>query len=392
MKVESAVSYRRTRPSRLVGPIPRTSVRSDSRHVKFHRFPVRPFVLTARRWLQIRTPNIDLAIPMPSSGGKNKIWVGFDLGGTKMLCQAFDSSFNALSREREKTRGHEGVNVGLERIASVIRATLSKLQFEPSELGGIGIGCPGPLDLDAGIILSAPNLGWNQVPLKSFLETQFQCPAFILNDVDAGVYGEYRFGAGQGARCLLGVFPGTGIGGGCVYAGELLRGRTGSCMEIGHMQVAPEGPLCGCGRRGCLEAVSSRLAISAAVIQAAYRGEAPYLMKHFGTDLAKIRSKALSESIANGDERVREIILNAARQIGIAVGNAVNLLLPEKIVLGGGLVGAMPELFVEPVHQAAKKRAMPSFEDSFEVLAGKLGDDAATIGAAAWAFHQVTKL
>lgn len=323
---------------------------------------------------------------------KQKVWIGFDLGGTKMACQAFDHSFAALSREREKTRGHEGQQIGLERIAATIRSTLGKLRLQPGELGGIGIGCPGPLDLDAGVILSAPNLGWSQVPLKAFLEREFQCPAFIMNDVDAGVYGEYRFGAGRGSRCVVGVFPGTGIGGGCVYDGELLRGRMGSCMEVGHVQVAPEGPLCGCGRRGCLEAVASRLAITADAIQAAYRGEAPYLMKNYGTDLSKIRSKALLEAITNGDVRIREIVTNAARQIGIVIGNLVNLLLPDKIILGGGLVEAMPDLFVESVHQSAQKRAMPAYENEFEVVAGQLGDDAATTGAAAWAQHQLEKL
>lgn len=321
-----------------------------------------------------------------------KIWIGFDLGGTKMLCQVFDAEFNALARQREKTRGHEGSTVGQDRIIKTIRAALDQLQISEADLGGIGIGCPGPLDLDEGVILDAPNLGWRNVPIKKTLEKEFGCTAHIMNDVDAGVYGEYRFGAGRDCRCVLGIFPGTGIGGGCVYDGEIIRGRTGSCMEVGHMQVAPGGPLCGCGRRGCLESVASRLAISAAVVQAAYRGEAPHLMENYGTDLSKIRSKALSESIAHGDERIREIVRNAARQIGIAAGNLVNLLLPDRIILGGGLVEAMPELFVVPVRQAAEKRVMPAFIGTFEVVAAKLGDDSGVLGAAAWAQHVVDKL
>ncbi len=202
-----------------------------------------------------------------------RIWIGFDLGGTKMLCQVYDADFNPLGRHREKTRGHEGAEAGIGRIVSTIHKALEPLKIDSANVAGIGVGCPGPLDLDAGVIINAPNLGWTNVAIKAELERAFNCPTFIMNDVDAGVYGEYRFGAGRGSRCVLGVFPGTGIGGGCVYDGEILRGKTGSCMEVGHMQVAPGGPLCGCGRRGCLEAVASRLAISAAVIQAAYRGE-----------------------------------------------------------------------------------------------------------------------
>ncbi len=320
----------------------------------------------------------------------DKCWVGFDLGGTKMQCQIFDPKFYALTRRREKTRGHEGADTGLKRIIGLIRETMADIQLGPDDLGGIGVGCPGPLDLDRGIILEAPNLGWNDVDMKGSLEREFGCPTFILNDVDAGVYGEYRFGAGRDGRCVVGVFPGTGIGGGCVYEGQILRGRHQSCLEIGHMQIAPGGPLCGCGRRGCLEAVASRLAITAAAIQAAYRGDAPHLMQKYGTDLAAIRSKALAESVANGDFRVEQIILNAARQIGIAVGNLVNLLLPDVVVLGGGLVEAMPELFVEPVRTAANKRALPTFADTFLVVAAQLGDDSTAMGAAAWAQFQVS--
>ena len=325
-----------------------------------------------------------------STAHKRKCWIGFDLGGTKMLCQAFDSEFSCLSRNRDRTRGYEGAKSGVERIIKLIAETLKAINLPSEELGGICIGCPGPLDLDEGVIIEAPNLGWKNVQIKKKLEQEFGCPAAIMNDVDAGVYGEYRFGAAKGARCVLGVFPGTGIGGGCVYNGEILRGRTGSAMEVGHMQINSDGPLCGCGRRGCLEAVASRLAISSAVCQAAYRGDAPYLMENYGTDLSNIRSKALSQSIANGDEVIEEIVCGAARQIGIAVGNLINVLLPDTVVLGGGLVEAMPDLFVNPVRESANQRVMPAFVDSFDVVAAKLGDDAAIMGAAAWIQHLET--
>ena len=189
-------------------------------------------------------------------------------------------------------------------------------------------GSAGPLDLDEGVILDAPNLGWKDVKMKATLEKEFGCPAAVMNDVDAGVYGEYRFGAARSSRCVLGVFPGTGIGGGCVYDGKIVRGKTNSCMEIGHIQVVPDGPLCGCGLRGCLEAVASRLAISAAAAQAAYRGQAPDLLDAAGTSLDQIRSGALADSIAAGDTVVESIVRNAARHIGTAVASAVHLCRP----------------------------------------------------------------
>ena len=319
----------------------------------------------------------------------DRYWVGFDLGGTKTLARAYDARFESVGRARTKTKGHEGAEAGLARIVDTINETLKEADIKKKHVAGIGIGCPGPLDLDRGVLHNASNLGWTDVPIKDHLEAEFGCPVFVLNDVDAGVYGEYRFGIAKSTRTVVGVFPGTGIGGGCVYDGEILRGKTGSCMEIGHIQVAPEGPLCGCGRRGCLEAVASRLVIASRAAAAAYRGQAPHLLKNAGTDLSDIRSGALADSVAAGDATVEKIIREAARHIGRAVAGVVHLLAPDMVVLGGGLVEAMPDLFVTEVGDAARRRLMPSFVESFEVVAAKLGDDAGVLGTAAWAQHCV---
>jgi glucokinase len=315
---------------------------------------------------------------------KSDVWIGFDLGGTKMMAIVFDSGFNAVLRKRRKTKGHEGVQSGVARIIETISEALAEAGVERGRLRGIGLGSAGPLDLDEGVILDAPNLGWKDVKMKATLEKEFGCPAAVLNDVDAGVYGEYRFGAARSSRCALGVFPGTGIGGGCVYDGKIIRGKTNSCMEIGHIQVVPDGPLCGCGLRGCLEAVASRLAISAAAAQAAYRGQAPHLLDIAGTSLDEIRSGALAESIEAGDTVVESIVRNAARHIGTAVASAVHLLAPDCIVLGGGLVEAMPDLIVSEIASSARKKVLLSFADTFTVVPAELGDDSTAMGAAAW--------
>jgi glucokinase len=249
------------------------------------------------------------------------------------------------------------------------------------------MGCPGPLDLDRGILLQATNLGWENVPIQDALQKALGCEVRIANDVDVGVYGEYRFGAGQNARSVIGVFPGTGIGGGCVYQGNLLRGSRSSCMEIGHMPVMVDGPLCGCGNRGCLEAVASRLAISSAATQAAFRGLAPNLLKAAGTDLANVRSGALAASIAAGDRAIEDIVRHAARMIGMAVGGLVNLLAPDRVVLGGGMVEAMPDLFIAEISTTARNRAMPAYAGTTQFAVAQLGDDAGVLGAAAWAQH-----
>lgn len=315
----------------------------------------------------------------------NRYWAGFDLGGTKMLAKIYDSEYRTLGKKRKKTKGHAGVKLGLERMIQTIHQALEEAELTPADLSGIGVGCPGPLDLENGIIFEAPNLGWYNVPVKAELEKAFGCPVIICNDVDAGVYGEYRFGAGKGASSVLGIFPGTGIGGGAVYRDHLIQGSKSSCMEIGHMKVLPEGPECGCGQHGCLEVLASRLAISAAAAQAAYRGDAPTLRSMVGTDISDIRSGILASAIKGGDESVEKIIRRAAEYMGIAAGNLVHTLSPQVIVLGGGLVEAMPDLIVTAVAEATEKNVMPTFKDSFRVVAAKLGDDSSVMGVAAWA-------
>jgi len=320
-----------------------------------------------------------------SDQAKRGYWAGFDLGGTKMLAKIFDQQYKTLGKKRKKTKGHAGVEQGLERMAQTIHQALEEAELTPADLEGIGVGCPGPLDLEAGIIFEAPNLGWYNAPVKQVLEKEFGCPVILCNDVDAGVYGEYRFGAARESSSSIGIFPGTGIGGGAVYRGQLIQGSKSSCMEIGHMKVLPGGPQCGCGQHGCLEVFASRMAISAAAAQAAYRGDAPKLRSLAGTDLSDIRSGILAASIKGGDESVREIIMRAAEYIGIAAGDLVHTFSPEIIVLGGGLVEAMPDLLVEAVAEATRKNVMPTFKDSFKVVAAQLGDDSTVMGVAAWA-------
>lgn len=328
------------------------------------------------------------------SDDKQDVWVGFDLGGTKMLATILDEDLQPLGRKRRKTRGHEGAEAGLDRIVETIHKAFNDAEADPSRLKGIGIGCPGLLDLDKGIINEAPNLNWEDALVCSYLKKKFDVPVVLLNDVDAGLYGEYHFGAAKGARSVLGIFPGTGIGGAFIYEGRILHGSGRSCMEIGHMQVMPDGPLCGCGRRGCLEAVASRLAIAAAIAQAAFRGQAPYVRDKVGTDLSDIRSGMIADAVEK-EAVVKEIVQFAARQIGVAAGSLIHLLSPDRIVLGGGLAEALPDLFKKEVKHGMDDWVLPSFKNTYTVEVAELGDDATVLGAAAFArdtFHEFQSL
>ena len=317
--------------------------------------------------------------------GQEKCWAGFDLGGTKMLACVFDAELQKLGSRRRKTRGEAGQEEGVARIVKTIDQALVDADKKRRDLAGIGIGCPSPVDMERGVLLEAVNLGWENVKVQQELESEYDCPVAVLNDVDAGVYGESQFGAASGAQTVLGVFPGTGIGGGCVYRGQIVHGKASSCMEIGHVQVREGGHLCGCGRRGCLETEASRLAISAEVAKAAFRGETPQLLEMVDPDLPELRSGVLAEAIAAGDEVIERIVQDAAAKIGIAVANFVNLFAADCVVLGGGMVEAMPDIFVNTVHSVAVKRVLPHFADSFHTVVAELGDDASVLGAAAWA-------
>jgi glucokinase len=316
-------------------------------------------------------------------------WVGVDFGGSKTLAVVFDDEFRPVARKRKRTKAQEGPQRGLERIGELIEQTLREADVGADRVAAIGVGCAGPLDLDRGIVLAMPNVGWHKLRLRAALQSRFGCPAVLCNDVDAGLFGEYRFGAAKNARCAVGVFVGTGIGGAAVYEGKLIRGKSGSCMEIGHLPVQPEGPLCGCGRRGCLEAVAGRLAMSAQAAAAAYRGDAPHLAQIAGTDLGEIRSRTLADAVAAGDHGIQKILVAAARWIGWAMAGVVNLLAPDVVVLGGGVITELSDLLVPEVEQAMRERAMPAFAAEFRVRASQLSDDATSTGAAAWAQLQV---
>lgn len=329
----------------------------------------------------------------PSKGsektsGPDKVWVGFDLGGTKMMAVVFDEDYQVVGKKRRKTRDKDKDGVHKERLADTIRMALQDANVEPSAIQGIGCGCPGPLDLKKGVILEAPNLGWKDVALRDYLAKEFSCTAEICNDVDAGVYGEYTAGAGRDSRCVLGIFPGTGVGGGLVYEGQIFRGTRASCMEVGFLQMATEGPAAGVGPVGTLEALASRLAIAGEAAKAVYRGKAPHLAALAGTDLSDIRSGTLAKAIDAGDKVIEEIVCRAAEQIGRAVGSLVNVLAPDIVVIGGGLAEAMPKLYLTSVAKGAKRNVLPSLKDCYDIRIAELGDYSTAIGAAAWARRQ----
>ncbi|MEZ6088626.1 MAG: ROK family protein [Pirellulaceae bacterium] len=318
-------------------------------------------------------------------------WIGFDLGGTKMLAVVYDSDLKPLGRRRRRTKGNSGAETVIERIVGAIQKALDETDTSVESLAGIGIGCPGPVDPNTGLVHLCVNLGWENVNIGKILSKHFGCPVQVLNDVDAGVYGEYVGGAARSSRCAVGIFPGTGIGGGCVYEDTILHGADITCMEIGHTRISSGSRTSGYDLSGTLEAEASRLAIAAEAGKAAYRGMAPHLYKAVGTEISEIRSGVLADSVKNGDTEVKELIEEASRTIGLAVVNIVHLLAPDTIVMGGGLVEAMPDLIIGTVNRTAKKAVLAPYRDRFKVVQAELGDDATALGCAAWARKQTSR-
>lgn len=320
----------------------------------------------------------------PKTLRKVPFWIGFDLGGTKMMASVLDAGYNVLGSARKSTNGSEGAAKGRGKIIKAIHEAIQSAGVDPAGIQGIGIGCPGLVNSSRGILLFAPNLGWTNMALRKLLQTEFKCPIAVLNDVDAGTFGEYAIGAGKGARSLLGVFPGTGVGAGFVYDGHLVMGRSISAMELGN--VLFPGTHIGSPVFGTvnLEDLTSRLALASQAGLACYRGQLPELDKKTEGALRSIRSKALANAFRGGEDAAMVMFRNAIRYLGMGVATVVNLLAPDRITLGGGLVEELPELYLNLLKEEVERHAIPELSRGIKYSLAKLGGQAVAAGAVAW--------
>jgi glucokinase len=308
--------------------------------------------------------------------------VGVDIGGTKIMAAVVLKNGKILGTGRRPTLADQPQEVSLEQLKSAINEALAAAGVRQEQLKGIGLGCPGPLDPETGVILTPPNLpNWQNMPLKAFVEQEFKVSACVDNDVNVGTLGEYLYGAAQGADPVFGMFVGTGIGGGLVIGGKLFRGFTKNAGEIGHTIIKWGGPKCTCGNKGCLEAIASRTAVVEKIERKVAKGK-PTKLEIKGK---RIRSKALAKAYAAGDKLVVKALDKSAKAVGIAAANVINLIGPEVVVIGGGVVEALGEAYVERVKRSAEKHSLPQCYEGVKVVASALGDDAGILGAAALA-------
>jgi glucokinase len=239
------------------------------------------------------------------------------------------------------------------------------------------------MDPTTGLVYNPPNLpGWDEIPLGPRLSETLGVPVYVENDVNLGTLGEHAQGAGQGTEDMVGIFVGTGVGGGLILDGKLRRGFRHAAGELGHMIILADGPVCGCGKRGCLESVASRTAIERDIRLGLAAGRESIVSESMGESRG-LTSGVLAQAVRQGDPLVTEIMGRAQWYLGLLTASVVNLIDPEMVVFGGGVVEAMGELFLAPIRVTARQYYMQqSGADRIRIAAAKLGDHAGVLGAA----------
>jgi len=312
--------------------------------------------------------------------------VGVDIGGTNVVVGLVPKDGGrplSLCKRSTASLGETDAVVGhLARIVGeVIDDGLEASGGSRSDVLGIGIGSPGPLDLDAGVVINAFNLGWKDFPLRDRLSEAVGLPAILDNDANCATWGEFWQGAGKAARSLVGVTLGTGIGGGVVLDGSLVHGASASAGEIGHMTIDFTGRRCKCGNYGCLEAYASGPNIAARAREGIEAGAESLLLRLVDGDPERISAVTVYEAILQGDGYAAEVMLETAKLLGVGVANIVNILNPEVVVIVGGVTRAGDFLFA-PLRSEVRRRAFKSAEQACRIVPGALPETAGVIGAA----------
>jgi len=319
-----------------------------------------------------------------------KKMIGCDLGGTNLRAALVDvETGEVLHHLSVPTLAREGPEAVMKRMADLFRQLIQASGAQDGEVGGIGIGIPGCYDPEKGETLFLPNLPgtWPHVPLAASLEQLTGRPVVLLNDVRSITFGEWCFGAGQGVETVAVLAVGTGIGGGLVINGQLHLGIRGSGGELGHMVIDYNGPRCGCGNYGCLEAFASGPAIAAMGMKAVAQGLTTTLGELSGYDMNRITPELIARAAQAGDEVARDIYEKAGFYLGVAASSICAAVSPRRIIIGGGVAQAGP-LLLEPLERTMRARVHVMPVERVEVVPAALGSNSGVIGAACWAARQ----
>lgn len=312
--------------------------------------------------------------------------VGVDVGGTNVGVGTVREDGEALhGHHTEPTRADEGADGVVRQIQRLVRQSVDEARGAVGsdlEIAGVGIGAPGPLDRNSGIVLMTPNLGWRNYPLRDRVTAAVGLPATLDNDANCAVFGEWWRGAARGADIVIGFTVGTGIGGGIVMHGEIFHGASDVAGEFGHMTIDSTGRRCGCGNYGCLEAYASGSAIAARAVEGIETGAATKLPEYVNGDLDAITAQTVYQAARDGDEYARDLVKDTARFLGIGIANLANIFNPEVVVVLGGVTQAGDPLFV-PLREEVSRRAFRPAVAAMKIVPGALPGTAGVFGAAA---------
>ena len=317
---------------------------------------------------------------------KNDLYIGIDLGGTNMQvgvvradAREIGPTEAILGTDRKKTKAVEGFDAVLDRLVDAVQSTCKQADVALSDIRGVGIGAPGAVDAREGIVIEAVNLRWNDIPLAKILSGRLDdTPVAVDNDVNVAIYGEFVLGAARNARDILGVWIGTGIGGGLILDGKLYYGHHHTAGEIGQMHLFPSNPP---GLR-TLEEICSRTNVVDRTVKLISSNHKSMLTEISEGRYEKIRSTALAKAWGAGDALTREVVSDAACLLGQHIGSVVTLLSLEMAVIGGGLTEAIGEPFVDLVRQSARATVFPDVCQSVKIVSSELLDNAGLLGAA----------
>lgn len=306
--------------------------------------------------------------------------VGIDIGGTNIVAGTVaEDGSELLGLVSQPTFPEQGADAVMARI---VKLAGDSMKASGKTIAGLGIGSPGPLDTQRGIVLLTPNLGWTNFPLRDRLQSALNLPATLDNDANCAVFGEWWRGAARGARHVVGLTIGTGIGGGIVLDGAIYHGASDIAGELGHMSIDSTGRRCKCGNYGCLEAYASGPNIAARAVEGIEAGAESALPKYVQGDLERVTAQVVYEAAHDGDEYALEVVRDTAKFLGAGVANVINIFNPEVVVICGGVTLAGAKLF-DPLRSEVKRRAFKPAVQVCRIVPGELTGTAGVYGAAA---------
>ena len=319
--------------------------------------------------------------------------VGVDLGGTNIVAGALtDDGGDVIALRSEPTRADQGADAVIDRIVriidTVIAETIAQTGAKRHDFVGVGVGAPGPLDRERGIVVTTPNLGWTNFPLRDVIAERTGIATRIDNDANCATVGEWWLGAARGARNVVGMTIGTGIGGGLIFDGKLYHGSSDVAGEIGHATIDITGRLCKCGNYGCLEAYASGPSIAERAREQLAGDEESLLFRMAHGKVERLTAATVYEAAKLGDDVAIDVVRETARFLGAGIANLLNIFNPDVVVIAGGVTQAGDTLFV-PLRKEVRKRAFRPAVDACRIVPGSLPGSAGVVGAVA-SFKQQT--